>query len=903
MQPHERGLLELFERPQRYIIPLYQRRYVWTQERQWAPLWDDIRERADEELDQRRRERVKPHFLGAVVLGKVRTFGRDLPAFDVIDGQQRLTTFQLFLAAFRDTARHLGIDSVKRELARVTANDGTLTHEHEQYKVWPTQFDQPGFQQAMAVKDGDVAADTERAQQQFEFVPNTLAAHSYFYGELQRWLSGDEPERRADALYTALSRYLKVVTIELEEDDDPQVIFETLNARGEPLEPADLVRNHIFSDASRRDEPVEQLFNRYWAQFDADGSLWRTTESRGRTSRPQLAWFLMAFLSVKLGEEVNDSGIFDAFKRWWGSRDSNETAESGLQELLRYAGAYRDLITSSPDTRLGVFYRRLKIMDISTLTPLLLYLLTDARLPSGELNGIIDDLESYVVRRFALGMGSKNYNLHFLRLLLELRQLPEGTDLRTYILNHLSKGTGESVRWPGDEEWRASLLTAPVYKKLRPRGVAMLLEAIDMKRTTGKQEQLMIAGPLSVEHVLPQRWQKHWPAPEASEEILDPVAWRNTLLHSIGNLTLTTQKLNSALSNGPYENKRTELAGQSRLRLNTLFQTQTTWDEEIIQQRSAELAADLIDIWHGPQGQAGADQDPYVTEVEASADPLATLSLLAEDLRANPIPGFALSRRSTEEFLRLNSRDWNRHVRYTAELVEDDSGWTQFKVALSEAFPDDALLKPLVQSTLTRLALSFQQTFRSERAETSPSELAVWLPDDRSAATLRLALDRLHAMTVADLERAQAQLKERQPGGEALDRLIGVLQPCLPAGYYFMLSDFGTERKYRRLASAQWSNLVHYELGYDRGQLSLQLDDELAAGAVKDRLQGQWEAIVQASKDAFPSTEVRVIRYPSGSQRIFIPWPQDLGDEATCKFVNTFIASTAPLVEQAVSGE
>ncbi|WP_104992461.1 DUF262 domain-containing protein [Deinococcus sp. NW-56] len=304
MRPDKRGVLELFERPQRYVIPLYQRRYVWTEEKQWEPLWSDIRRRAEAELDQR--GRVKPHFLGAVVLSNIRTFGRELQAFDVIDGQQRLTTFQLFLAAFRDVAKELGVQALERELERVTLNDGSLSHDLERYKVWPTRFDQSGFQRVLDRTPGDtIEQEVQASQKDFKFVPNTTAAYTYFLGELRTWLTEDpDPARRAEALFTALRRSLQVVTIELEEDDDPQVIFETLNARGEPLQPADLVRNHIFSDASRRGENVQTLFDHYWAPFDEDGSLWRTDESRGRVTRPQLAWFLTAFLTVKLEEDI-----------------------------------------------------------------------------------------------------------------------------------------------------------------------------------------------------------------------------------------------------------------------------------------------------------------------------------------------------------------------------------------------------------------------------------------------------------------------------------------------------------------------------------------------------------------------------------------------------------------------
>ncbi|SMB81949.1 DUF262 domain-containing protein [Deinococcus hopiensis] len=896
MRPDKRGVLELFERPQRYVIPLYQRRYVWTEEKQWEPLWGDIRHRAEAELE--RRGRVKPHFLGAVVLAGVRTFGRELQAFDVIDGQQRLTTFQLFLAAFRDVAKELGIHALERELERVTVNDGSLSHDLERYKVWPTRFDQPGFRRVLDhASEEAIEQEVRAAQQDFRFVPNTLAAYTYFLGELRTWLEED-PAQRGEALFTALRRYLQVVTIELEDDDDPQVIFETLNARGEPLQPADLVRNHIFSDASRRGENVHTLFEHYWAPFDEDGSLWRTDESRGRITRPQLAWFLTAFLTVKLEEDITDAVIFDAFKRWWGSLGTDTSAEAGLKELLRYARAYQRLLQSSPDTRLGVLYRRLKVMDISTLTPLLLYLLTDAGLNEAGLNTVLNDLESYVVRRFALGLGSKNYNLLFVRLLRELRRLPEETDLRTFVLAFLSRGEGDSVRWPTDQEWRSALLTLPIYKKVRPRGVAMLLEAIDLHLTTGKQEKLLIAEPLSVEHVLPQKWSL-WPAPTAPEGILDTAAWRNTLLHTLGNLTLTTQKLNTALSNGPYANKRAELAKQSRLRLNTVFQTQEHWDEAVIQKRSQALAEDLLHIWHGPVGQP--EEVTVAPTFELTSDAFTTIQNLRKDLDRNSIPSFWVGTSTAGEDLILYSYDWgSRSVRYHAEVVEDEAGVELLKLSLRDTFAEYAAQKPFVRVALAQLALPVQQTFGSARTQVTPTELSVWLPDGTDVATLRRALERLVSLTLPLMERAAAQTRTRSEAGAVLDAMVDALHPDLPDGFYFMAADIGAEKKWRRLANAAWPNQLHYELGMAGDKVVLHLHDELKMGSgEKSQLASIWKPLIHATREAFPALLVTGGERASGTRWINVPLDDVRDKQTLCERIQAFIHLTQPTIDAA----
>ena len=148
MQAHTRSVFALFDGKRRYIIPLFQRQYVWTKERQWHPLWEDIRAKADEVLEQRVDR--PPHFLGAIVINQLWTSGDQVPAHDVIDGQQRLTTFQLVMAALRDVASELGEKAIADELGLYTRNSGMMDDEaEEKYKVWPTRSDVPQFTHVM----------------------------------------------------------------------------------------------------------------------------------------------------------------------------------------------------------------------------------------------------------------------------------------------------------------------------------------------------------------------------------------------------------------------------------------------------------------------------------------------------------------------------------------------------------------------------------------------------------------------------------------------------------------------------------------------------------------------------------------------------------------------------------
>lgn len=138
MEVFKKTVSAVFSGERRYAIPLFQRPYVWTRENQWEPLWDDIVERADLELEQPQVD-APPHFLGAIVVQQRASWGDELLAHDVIDGQQRLTTFQIMLAAFRDIAGSLDEKQVTASLISWTRNENAIANpDVEQFKVWPT---------------------------------------------------------------------------------------------------------------------------------------------------------------------------------------------------------------------------------------------------------------------------------------------------------------------------------------------------------------------------------------------------------------------------------------------------------------------------------------------------------------------------------------------------------------------------------------------------------------------------------------------------------------------------------------------------------------------------------------------------------------------------------------------
>jgi hypothetical protein len=620
-------IYDLFQVPRRYVVPLFQRPYVWTLEKQWRPLWADISAKADEYQCWENREAPEPprHFLGAVVLNPLPISGFQVPARLIIDGQQRLTTLQIILIALRDYAGKVQHSLLSKDLVKQTVNDCRMENEFEKFKVWPTNVDQQLFVHIFQ------AGSPEALEKQYPLVhlprrkypqprPSLVEAYLFFHRAITSYANdglngnGSEEERqkiichRLDAIDRTFSNYLEIVTIDLDEHDNPQVIFETLNYRGEPLTPSDLIRNYVFLEATNQRKPVKELHEKYWLDFDkrdekGNPSFWRQEEKTGRFFRQRMDIYIFNYLTLKIGREVVMGRLYQEFVDWW--RSTNPEIEEELKELRKYSQSfltfYRPVLTS----RIGVFARRLRLMEVGTIYPLLMYLFEARKdeLALQTLDEIAVDLESFLVRRMVCGLPTKNYNNFFLSMLSSLRDTHQIT--RQTVQDLLLKYKAEISRWPDEQEFEQNWMAADVYHSLRHRA-KILLEAIDLQLATAKQESVHLEGALTLEHLMPQGWQeKDYPLPppqgEETREIL--VNRRTGLIHTFGNLTLLTQTLNSSISNGPFEAKLAEIRLHSLLRLNSEFLRQraaSLWTEVDIQARGKDLFKVAKTIWPYP---------------------------------------------------------------------------------------------------------------------------------------------------------------------------------------------------------------------------------------------------------------------------------------------------------------
>lgn len=607
MQVQKTTIESLFTHERRYVIPLFQRPYVWTEEGQWAPLWEDIQSLANRELEVIRAdgvsdEKLHPHFLGAIVLQPYAVSGDHLPALDVIDGQQRLTTLQLFLVVLRDLAKKHGDVATERWARSRTENQNALTAtEVEQFKLWPTQRDQAQFREVWQA--GDRAALDARYPQRVGRRkaprPVMVEAYTYFYDAISEWITDRKDAAAcAKALRLTLQRRLELVQIDLDANENPQEIFETLNARGVPLLASDLLRNHIFHRAKN----PQAMHQRYWARFDApddpnrpDGErFWEVEVRQGRLSRARLDLFVQHYLTMKVEREVRISELFREYKAWIETRRPFADLDAELTEFTRHADHFVALLRPDPSTRLGVFAERLRILDFNTVYPLVLSLLGEPGLTAAERDGILTDIESFLVRRAVCGRPTNNYSRNFVLLARDFRV--GGVFTRKAFQALLARETSDKFDWPSDADFEKSWNTVDAYTTLKPSRVEMILRAIEVASRSAKSEPMAITGELTIEHVMPQSWEAHWPLPAGVDDAAARDA-RAEVIHDFGNLTLMTQGLNSALSNGPAAQKLPEIVKHSLLELAKWFHTRTTWSEDDIRDRGRALYQTAKVLW------------------------------------------------------------------------------------------------------------------------------------------------------------------------------------------------------------------------------------------------------------------------------------------------------------------
>ncbi len=598
----------VFMQPQRLVVPLFQRPYVWNEENQWEPLWNDIVRVAERFLAEPHK-RHHPHFLGAVVLQQLQRPTGLMQERTIIDGQQRLTTLQILLDALHAELAAIGATAPALRIEPLVTNaEPFRSRPEDQFKVWPTNRDRPAFNAVMGasppVHYGAIGSAGERM----------VAAHRYFGEQARGWvlLNGEEDaQARAVAIETVARELLQMVVIDLAADENAQEIFETLNARGAPLTAADLIKNFVFQCLQETGADVEDAYERHWKDFET--AFWEAELNVGRLRYARSSIFLNHWLVAKTGEEVVAREVFTRFKSF-ATFDADKDMVSLLQEVDRAARVYRDFTERSsaltgPIDRLGMFGYRTGVLESEVIKPLVLHLLDPEAppVPDEQLAKALDVTESWMVRRMLVRATTKAYNQVVAELITQLRKGDRGS-AGDIVETYFAGQTSASRYWPDNDEVREELKTLQAYRRLGRGRLRMVLEAMEDHLRGWRDDKVGLGGErvargkLHIEHVMPRKWELHWPLPTGL-----PPDERDRLIHTVGNLTLLTGRLNGKVSNGPWlgaDGKRYGLEAHDVLMLNRelLKGSEPAWTDADIRNRSEVLAALTIEIWPVPEG-------------------------------------------------------------------------------------------------------------------------------------------------------------------------------------------------------------------------------------------------------------------------------------------------------------
>lgn len=604
MKADTRELKQVLMPPTQYVIPTFQRDYEWTEDGQWALLFEDLVTAADRLIDARQtaqamkkpasmfEKAVAPHFLGAIVCDQLPSLTGGIDERAVIDGQQRLTTLMLLTRGVLDALIDRDSDLVD-QVRRLLWNPADLAKQsHQQYKLWPRRKDRDMWR---AVMNDGAAPPGDHLYEQ---------ARRYFARQASEAMTGDDGSDRSAALVHALVGLFKLVVIDLEDNDDAQVIFEVLNGRQTPLSASDLVKNLLFLRGEfTEDSDIEELYDTYWAEFD--DPWWKLEIGRGHAARGRRDVVLSAWLTAATGHEVNVGHLYGEVRNYLSANELS--TEQVLTDIHAYARAYGRLHGRYPVENAGIqtAYQRINALEVVTATPLLLWLSTRSpdTLSSPEHAAAVEAVESWLMRRALVNANTRGYGRAFIEV-LQAAQAAADDHITPAIVTALD-GVGRARRWPTDEDIVESFTTRRFYDGVLSRGrLRLLLSEIDRSLRVGntKTEQGQFDyDVLQIEHIMPRNWRANWPV-DIGEETERAAAEERRQQHvdRIGNLTLITGSFNGSLSDSAWSVKRPALVQQSKLQINAHVASAEHWDEDAITARAKELADIVIGIWRSP---------------------------------------------------------------------------------------------------------------------------------------------------------------------------------------------------------------------------------------------------------------------------------------------------------------
>lgn len=563
MKATEAKFIDFLKKSPQFIIPIYQRTYSWT-DKECKQLWDDI-------IRTGSNNDISAHFVGSIVyIEKGLYHVSNQSPLLVIDGQQRLTTITLLIAALAknlekmDEEKQEPVEGFSPTMLRGYYLLNPLEKEEKRYKLILSQTD----------KDTLIAIVGDKT------IPKepSIRIDSNF-ALFDKWIADSQSE--LETICKGIAK-LVVVDIALDRDqDNPQLIFESMNSTGRELTQADLIRNYILMGLDP--ELQTKLYEKYWRPME--------TEFGQEAYGTQFDGFIRHYLTVKTGGDIpNVNQVYEAFKKYSRSPQQEkidvEARVADIYSFSRYFCAMA--LGQEQDRELRRAFHDLRELKVDVAYPFLIELYHD--FITGTLNKedfvkIVRLVESYVFRRVISGIPTNSMNKTFATLTKNLKKdnYLENVQASFYLL--------QSYRsFPSDEEFKQKIKTCDLYK-LRTKTYCLRRLEND-----GRKEPVPV-DEYSIEHILPQNenLSSVWKTELGPEWKRVQEKW----LHTLGNLTLTGY--NSEYSDKPFSEKRDISGGfkVSPLILNQDLGHRDVWNEEAIKDRAEKLAQMAAHVWVG----------------------------------------------------------------------------------------------------------------------------------------------------------------------------------------------------------------------------------------------------------------------------------------------------------------
>ncbi|TAH40818.1 MAG: DUF262 domain-containing protein [Bacteroidetes bacterium] len=554
MKASAANFLSIIKSPKQFIIPIYQRTYSWQLAQCNKLLSDIIRISKDPS--------VPGHFIGSVVYFQesIHTTS-EVPKLLVIDGQQRITTVLLLIAALAEFIRDNEVDI-----------DTNFTKLQNYYLLNAEEDSELRYKLILTKRDKETLINIFKGVKLQEDYSNRVSEN------FENFKKQITKENVVD-IYNGIQR-LFAVDVALEKDkDNPQLIFESMNSTGLDLSQADLIRNYVLMG---QDLPIQtELYEKYWFPME---------QSYGNEYAVSFNSFMRDYLSVKTGNIPKIDKVYEEFKNFVQGSKAPKTITEVVKDIYKFSSYYVNIVlVKEADEQLSKGFKNISRLKVDVCYPFLLPVYDDYAsgiVEKNEFSQILSLVENYVFRRAICGIPTNSLNKTFATL---YKFIQKENYLESLIATFQSLDGYK--RFPNDIEFVKELTIKDVYN-FRSRNYLL------SKLENHNRKELVNIDDYTIEHVMPQN-----PALSTDWQIMLGENWKEVqdkYLHCLGNLTLTGY--NSELSDKPFMEKKTMVGGfnDSPIRLNSYFRSVEVWNEKELLKRATELTKLAKEIWFAP---------------------------------------------------------------------------------------------------------------------------------------------------------------------------------------------------------------------------------------------------------------------------------------------------------------